>query len=169
MLKLHLTCMRPDACNLINQAAWTLYFLIAVLLAVLLAGCGSDSSPTNLVDQGSLAAETSTTESSPILGSVTVEIVIDPAAASNSTQTVEMSAGTTLEMVMASLEGVEVEISGKGVTAFVQSINGVGPSADRGWTYTLDGEFATKGIGSTMLRPGQTVQWKFTMFEEAMK
>lgn len=109
-------------------------------------------------------------ESSPVLGTVTVEITMDPDDASKTiTRTAEISDETTIEMAMTNLEGVEIEMSGNGVTAFVQSINGVETSADRGWTYTLDGEFATEGIGSTKLQPGQTIQWKFTSFEEAMK
>lgn len=161
-MNLHLTYMRSDACYLINRTAWTLCCLIG---SVLLAGCGGDPSPTTIVDQDSPVAE-----ALPISGTVTVEITMDPDDASKTiAKTAEISSETTLETVMANLEGVEIELSGQGVTAFVQSINGVETSADRGWTYTLDGKFATKGIGSITLQSGQTVQWKFTSFEEAMK
>ena len=133
--------------------------------SVLLAGCGSDSSPTTVVDQ-----ELPIAESLPISGTVTVEISMDPVDVSKTiTKIAEISTETTLEKVMANLEGVAIELSGQGVTAFIQSINGVETSVDQGWTYTLDGKFATKGIGSTTLQPGQTVHWKFTTFEEAMK
>ncbi|MBB3204595.1 hypothetical protein FHS27_000359 [Rhodopirellula rubra] len=111
------------------------------------------------------------------IGTVTVEIasVSDDAEAGESdagepllNNTIEISEGSTVESVMKKVESPEVVISGNGITAFVQSIDGVETDATRGWTYTVDGEFATEGIGSTELKAGQTVRWRFTTLEEAM-
>jgi len=83
-------------------------------------------------------------------------------------RSVPVTPGSTLEKVLRQIESPEIEITGSEVTAFVQSIGGMPTGSDRGWTFTVDGEFAQEGIGSTPISPGQTVVWKFTTFEEAV-
>lgn len=108
------------------------------------------------------------------VGSVTIEIVPDwDAPETVISQTLEISENQTLESAMRQLSTnavppIQLDLSGSGVTAFVQSINSIETDAQRGWTFTIDGKFATEGIGSVQLSPGQTIQWRFTTFEEAM-
>ena len=84
------------------------------------------------------------------------------------TQVVEdVSAGTLLETVLRDLPEPEMEITGEGQTALVQSIGGIGISGERGWTFQINGNFATRGIGSTRLTPPTTITWRYTTFEEA--
>lgn len=161
-MNLHPPLLQFNARFTVNPGVWRFCGLASF---VLLLGCSSGSPPASVAEKDSTTAETS-----PMVGTVTVEIVIDPEdVAKTVTKQVEIKDGQTLESVMADLDGVTIQSSGSGVTAFIQSINGVETTADRGWTYTIDGDFAPEGIGSTKLVPGQTVQWKFATFEEAIK
>lgn len=152
--------------------------LTSCLLSFMLSGCRTETPPARTDEQSpSLTESPSDTEPSPSKGSVSIEIVSpkeakSEAASEDSTllyeKTSAVAAGTTLEEVMRKIETPKIEISGSGVTAFVQSIDGVANQGTRGWTFTLDDDFATEGIGTTKLTPGQTVQWRFTSLEEAM-
>ncbi|MEO1619070.1 MAG: DUF4430 domain-containing protein, partial [Planctomycetota bacterium] len=73
--------------------------------------------------------------------------------------------GETLESVMRKIEDRQIEISGAGTTAFLQSIDGVGNEGSKGWTFKVDGEFAMQGIGSTELNPPAEVIWSFGGFD----
>ncbi|EMI55000.1 DUF4430 domain-containing protein [Rhodopirellula sallentina] len=150
----------------------TCWGLVALCVgAITLSGCRAQTTTQSADD-----AET-TDVAGETIGSVTVTIVNSDKTASDESaeareplfeKSFDVGEGTTLESVMKKIENPGVVISGSGVTAFVQSIGGVETNAERGWTYTIDGEFATEGIGSTELKPGQTVRWRFTSFEEAM-
>lgn len=84
------------------------------------------------------------------------------------TEVVEnVPAGTTLETVLRDLPQPEMQITGGGQTALVQSICGVEISGDRGWTFEINDNFATRGVGSTRLTPPTTITWRYTSFEEA--
>ena len=125
--------------------------------------------------QRSQTVERPTTNPTESVGTVTIEIIFDSTdPTTNIKRTVPIDDGATLESVMRGLrtdteDPLEMTISGADETAFVQSIGAVTTDASRGWTYTIDGEFATKGIGSVRLQPGRTVRWQFTTFKEAMK
>lgn len=106
-------------------------------------------------------------EDYPPTGEVTFEFVIDEET-TKSYVVDNVASGTTLETLMRDLSSPKMEIGGEGTTAFVESIEGVATNATRGWTYTVDGEFATNGIGTTELDPPTTIVWKYTTFEEAM-
>ena len=69
--------------------------------------------------------------------------------------------GATLETVMRQIDQTPISIRGSGPTAFVDQIGESRTSGSEGWTYTVDGEFATRGIGETQLHPPTTVEWKF--------
>lgn len=145
---------------------------LAAVAALAVLGSGCQRSET--IENPSVAPveNTGAVES---VGTVTVEVIPSSEEPTESTRrTVSIQDGQTLESVMRELakqkdEPLELAISGEGATAFIQSINSIPTDANRGWTYTIDGEFATKGIGSLVLQPGQTIQWRFTTFEEAMK
>jgi len=81
----------------------------------------------------------------------------------------EVSDGATLETVMRSLDDIDIGISGSGTTAFVNSIQGKETSADKGWTFQIDGEHANQGIGTTVLHPPTTVEWSFGSFADTMQ
>ena len=93
-------------------------------------------------------------------GTVTVEIqgVGEP-----QTRTLEdVPEGTTVEEVMRALadDGLDVDLSGSGTTAFLRAIDGLGTEAGKGWLYTIDGEFPQRGIGTTEILPPTTIQWR---------
>ncbi len=134
--------------------------LFCVLLgAVLLgaSGCGGSTTP----------VEPPVIEDYIPTGEVTLEFVIDEDT-TKSYVVDNVAEGSTLEALMGNLSAPKMEIGGEGTTAFVNSIEGVSTNATHGWTYTVDGEFATKGIGTMELNPPTTIVWKYTTFEEAM-
>ncbi|MCM2371742.1 DUF4430 domain-containing protein [Aporhodopirellula aestuarii] len=145
--------------------------MMVCVAALGISGCRSEA-PAVVAepDQPASDVDASTT------GSVTIEIVSpETEATENETEDELMLAddfdvaeGATVEDVMKEIQSPEIVIVGSGLTAFIQSIDGVETDGSRGWTYTIDGEFATEGIGSTEVTPGQTIRWQFTTLEEAM-
>lgn len=102
------------------------------------------------------------------VGTVTIRVQ----AVDNPVQTFEIadvSDGATLESVMKRFDQIPVELSGSGMTAFVQSIGDVETDATQGWTFKVDGEFANQGIGKTILHPPTTVDWSYGEFEFEME
>ena len=85
------------------------------------------------------------------------------------TEEVGIVDGETLETTMRSLNKVDVEMSGSGTTAYVNSINGVESTGSEGWTFEIDGEWADKGVGSTKLHPPTTINWKYGEFAPSEK
>ncbi|MEO1526421.1 MAG: DUF4430 domain-containing protein [Planctomycetota bacterium] len=122
--------------------------LFGVLLALLVLGCQNSTDVT--VDRG--------------VGTVTVQFVTDGSEPLE-VQVPDVAVGETLESVMRKIEDRQIEISGAGTTAFLQSIDGVGNEGSKGWTFKVDGEFATQGIGKTTLSPPTTVEWSYGEFE----
>ena len=90
-----------------------------------------------------------------------VSITIESGGMSRTIEVPDVVDGTTLESVMRSLppDEVDVNISGRGMTAFVTAIDGRGPEGSRGWVYEIDGEKVMSGIGSTKLVPPTDVRW----------
>ncbi|KAA1262247.1 hypothetical protein LF1_48090 [Rubripirellula obstinata] len=72
--------------------------------------------------------------------------------------------GETVESVMRKIDEVEVSISGSGTTAFVNKIGEKATANGEGWTYTIDGQRAERGIGATPLSPPATVTWEYGEF-----
>ncbi|EMB15873.1 DUF4430 domain-containing protein [Rhodopirellula europaea] len=128
---------------------------VAILLSVV--GCGGSTAP----------VQPPVIEDYPSTGEVTFEFVIDEET-TKSYVVDNVASGTTLETLMRDLSSPKMEIGGEGTTAFVESIEGVATNATHGWTFTVDGEFATNGIGTTELDPPNTIVWKYTTFEEAI-
>jgi hypothetical protein len=120
------------------------------LLALLAIGCG----------------QTETSQPSDVQavrGPITVEIET-PSGQIKRLTAPDVAAGTSVESLMRSLEEVEVAIRGSGTTAFVQSLDGTATGTGKGWTFTIDGEFAMKGIGQTELEPPATIRWSYGEF-----
>jgi hypothetical protein len=150
--------------SLVQRHAVTVACLLFVLTITGVSGCSKEPALSTATDP---AADTAMTDT----GVVTVEVfgAVDEGdrAKAKFAEDFEVTEGTTLEDVMRRIQQPEIEITGSGVTAFVQSIDGVETNAERGWTFTVDGEFASVGIGSLELTPPQTVRWRYTTFEEA--
>ena len=93
-------------------------------------------------------------------GTVTVEIQGDGKA--RSLELADVPEGTTVEEVMRALsdQGLDVELSGSGTTAFLVEMDGLGTEAGKGWLYTIDGEFPQRGIGTTEILPPTTIRWR---------
>lgn len=141
-------------------------FGLIVCLICLATGCGPGDQTNGAakpVSEKPTAGELVAAE--PVAGNLVVEFVMPDDRLIRHTRPI--TANSTLEDVMRQLESPEVKITGSGLTAFVQSIGEVSTQSDRGWTFTIDGEFAQQGIGSTSVLPDQTVVWRFTTFDEA--
>ncbi|QDT06215.1 hypothetical protein K227x_46230 [Rubripirellula lacrimiformis] len=140
-------------------SASALHALCLVIAMLVLVGCGGPAA--TLPESTDAATDDSLAKSGQVAsGLVTIEVAID---GDTQTFTVDQVAeGTSLENVMRSVDGLDVDISGSGTTAFVNSIAGKATSASEGWTFTIDGEFANAGVGSTELTPPTSVAWKFT-------
>jgi len=146
--------------------------LITCLVSIPLAGCRPETATPPLVTDANPAVVLIEDKDAVNEAAVKLEIFVSEADSSTDPtfeSSFEIKPGATLEQVMRAMDQPEIEITGSGVTAFVQSIDGVSTGATRGWTFTIDGTFATVGIGSIELEPGQSVQWRFTSFEEAME
>ncbi len=156
-----------------TRAAGPVAVIAGCVLVVLASGCRQEAPPQPTTPESS-ATDTASAKT----GTVTLEI-FQPnndgskdgaqAAQAEFTETFDVADGTTVEEVMRKIEQPEIVITGSGVTAFVQSIDGVATDASRGWTYTIDDKFANEGIGSIKLAPSQKIQWRFTTLEEATK
>lgn len=130
------------------------YWLVIPFLFLFL-GCNS-STP---VSAPSAVSETET-------GTVRLEINWPDDSEKQVVEIDDVADGSTLESVMKQLEDPNVEISGSGTTAFVQTIGETSTGAADGWTFKVDGEFANQGIGLTELHPPTTVSWSFGTPEE---
>ena len=98
-------------------------------------------------------------------GTVEIEIELD-----GQTKSIELEAianGTSLESVLRNIQDVPFQINGSGTSAFVHSIDGVATTSGEGWTFYVDGEWASQGIGSTQLSPPTKVTWRFGAFDSA--
>lgn len=73
----------------------------------------------------------------------------------------DVVAGTTVEEIMRRQTEIDVLIEGSGSTAFVDRIGNVNTSATEGWLFSVNGEFATQGVGSTPIEPPATISWSF--------
>ncbi len=95
-------------------------------------------------------------------GVVTVEFKLDE---STDVVLVEgIADGETVESVMRKIDDIDVSISGSGMTAFVEKIGEKTTANGEGWTYTVNGNRADRGIGATTLSPPATVTWQYGEF-----
>ena len=97
----------------------------------------------------------------------TVDLTIDFGGASENIDVqIPCSEDSTVMDIIGRAEmngDIELQSSGSGETAFVESINGVGQHSSNGqyWTYRLNGELSKTGGGVTGVDPGDEVQWRF--------
>ena len=94
---------------------------------------------------------------------VTLEIQVDGGKATKPSWLTVLPMGCTVEdvMIRAAEQGLDVDISGSGTTAFVSAIDGESGSGTKGWLFKVDGEFSERGIGTTELDPPATITWVF--------
>lgn len=159
-----------------TRAAGSVAILASCMLAVLGSGCRQEA-PSQPTASESSASETAAESAPGTTGTVTLEIFLPHAISEDASdagqadfrETFDVATGTTLEEVMRKIEQPEIVITGSGVTAFVQSMDGVATDTTRAWTYTIDDTFANEGIGSLELTPPQKIQWRFTTLDEATK
>ena len=131
--------------------------LVLVGFVGLMEGCSDSNSSLQIPESQGTHAGT---------GTVTIEVVED--SETNVVEILEVHdvpQGSTVEHVMRSVEKFQVEITGSGQTAFVRSINNKSSDAVQGWTFKVDDEFATRGIGVYELSPPTKVTWNFGEFE----
>lgn len=76
---------------------------------------------------------------------------------------------TTVEQVMRSeaLAAWNPQLKGSGSTAFLTGLGDLTTAAGEGWTFTVDGEWAERGIGQTEVTPGAKIRWSYGTFESA--
>ena len=123
--------------------------LVAAAFSMLMINNGCNRSPTTIDAE---------------VGTVTIEI-----RKADSARVIEVenaATGSTLEQVMRSIDEVPMDIRGRGLTAFVNEIDGLATSQSEGWTYRIDDEYVGEGIGSVTLTPPTKVVWQFGAWEE---
>ncbi len=166
LLSLHSVKNPPPPASRRNLGGW---LLMCLLFAV--SGCTAergDETARPGSDAARTAAEGATDASAADAGTVTLSIEsvdADPLVV----EVPGVATGTTLETVMRSLDGVDVDITGSGTTAFVNSIEGKATGGNEGWTFQVDGEPAKQGIGSTVLDPPVEIEWSYGSFSETVQ
>lgn len=154
-----------------QASTWLLFFVLATLLSFCGCGTNGDSSRTQddfaavsseIPSDGRQIAPEERAEQSPavVSGPVTVEVIRD-GDQTISFELPDVKSGTTVEDVMLSLTGIDVEISGTGETAFLERIGDLQTSSTGGWVYRIDDEYATGGIGTTIVEPPTTITWSY--------
>ncbi|MEE2936043.1 MAG: DUF4430 domain-containing protein [Planctomycetota bacterium] len=125
-------------------------FCLFICLAI---GCGGE------VINAPPVEEPVSAEPANAVGTVIIEIVDG-----DNEKTLELShieAGTSLEQIMRSITDPAISIRGSGLTAFVDQIGETKTSGSEGWVFRVDGEFATRGVGSTIIDPPATITWSY--------
>ncbi len=120
------------------------------LVAILCCGCGQTSS------QPRFARHIGTVDLSVDFGGVAPNIDVQIPCSEDST--------VFDVLTQAGLNGdLKLRSSGRGETAFVGSIDGVGDQSggDKYWTYLLNGQLAKTGSGVTEVAPGDQVRWQY--------
>ena len=143
--------------------------IIFLGLISMMLGCDAPSAPpAERSSSGSTSGSTrkiSAEITDGVTGTVTVEI-----DSSGQTQTIvldQVPQGETVETLMRQITDCKVVITGSGTTAFVQQIGDQATGSSEGWTYTIDGQRANRGIGSTTLTPPATVKWNYGAYSDA--
>lgn len=135
------------------ERAWPLVVLCAGLWIT--GGCSRQATP---VADAPVADSPGTQ-----VGTVTVVFNLPDGEVRREVESV--ASGTSIAEVMAKIEEPKIELTGSGDTAFVKSIGDLGTTDGKGWTFTVDGNFADRGIGAYELTPPATIQWKHGAFD----
>ena len=127
-------------------------FIFALSIG-LFASC--NQAPAPQLDQPSVAVPTGTVTLEFVLADETKVVKID-----------DVSEGATLESVLRNVADPQVSLRGSGATAFVDKIGDAATTGNEGWTFSIDGEWASEGVGSTELFPPTTVRWEFGKWDK---
>lgn len=76
-----------------------------------------------------------------------------------------VSSGSTIADVMAKIDDPKIDMIGSGDTAFVKSIGDLGTTDGKGWSFSVDGKWADRGIGAYELTPPATIEWTHGAFD----
>ena len=159
--------------------------MLALMLAVsglALGGCDSTPAkddPASTADSATPPADTATPPANDAAGQIDVKVVIDiskAVAEQNETAlllkekdgelityNVTVPEGSTvLEVLRAS--GAVVGTTAASFGEYVSSINSLAEgavSAESGWTFFVNGEFATEGASTLKVNPGDEILWQY--------
>ena len=78
----------------------------------------------------------------------------------------DVPAGSTVLSVMQKIEDPTIEISGSGAMALITKIGDAENGGETGWTYSINGEWAERGIGDTTVSGGDEIQWRYGTWED---
>lgn len=126
------------------------------LLCIGMVGCGQSTATIDSAETENAAAE-SDSAANPV---GTVKVVVDIPEGESHVEEIAIEEGATVETVMQDCS-LETAIRGSGETAFMASINGHGTEAGKGWIFKVDGEFASQGMGATVVPPGSEIHWLY--------
>lgn len=157
----------PSVVLLASPAAAAAWFTVCLtIIAGLTVGCERPAPvPPGL--QSATAADDSAGPGDAVTRGV-VTVMIELPAGEQTRRVPDVVAGATLESVLRQIRDPVLTMTGEGTTAMLTAVNGVQNDGRRGWTFQVDGQFATQGIGSTRVNPPTTIRWRYTTFEEAM-
>lgn len=82
------------------------------------------------------------------------------------TQAVEGATVLTIMELATRSHNIQMEYSGKGVTAYVKGIGNLyefDRGAKSGWMFKVNGAFADKGVGLIKVKPGDRIEWLYTL------
>lgn len=80
----------------------------------------------------------------------------------------DMTVMDAMKLAARSRHGITMKTRGSGETTFLTQIDDVenegGGTQARNWLFRVNGKRAQRGIGSTVLKPSDKIQWKFEKF-----
>lgn len=79
----------------------------------------------------------------------------------------DVAAGTTVAQLLQQIDDPPLTLNGSGAMTFLSSVGGLGTAQGQGWTFTVDGVKADRGVGSVTLTPPATVRWQHTRFADS--
>jgi hypothetical protein len=106
----------------------------------------------------------------PRTGPVSI-FILQPDGSEPAPMKLDFEQGTVLELMKkAAGEGLlTIDYRGDGEKAFIQSINGTGPTGetkqDKYWIYAINGKPAALGVGSQQVNAGDTIKWCYLSYD----
>jgi hypothetical protein len=144
---MHATSTTDSPC-LTSGMLWSVLMLCGELLVA--GGCSRPQSPVANVPESQA-------------GAITVVFILPDGEVRREMEAV--APGTSIADVMAKIDDPKIEMTGTGATAFVKSIGNLGTTDGKGWTFSVDGQWADRGIGAYALTPPATIRWKHGAFD----
>ncbi len=173
--------------NRIGQVGW---IVLVTLLIIMVTSCGFANQPTSQVQADEVLTQSKpidTKASEPALSSANPEAssAVAPQEALRSvmltiigddkhgtilppTQLVVQDQTSVLELLiqLTALHGIELDYSGRGMTAYILGIGGLyqlDRGAKSGWLYRVNGVNAQKSAGTYIVQVGDSVEWLYTL------